>query len=81
MHRPTIGDATRLANEHRASIGCIVLTFDAKEGIAGASYGHTRKTCDFLRELLDAILDGIVSGQLTGDQPSNPNTKEQTNGQ
>lgn len=57
MTHPTIADAKALAQKHRA-LGVLILSF-ADGQYAFASYGHTRRTCDAMRQLVDQLDDMI----------------------
>ncbi len=62
MNQPTIEQAKQLAYALRAR-GVIVLTFGDGR-VAGSSYGMTRQECRALGKTLDAIVDGLLKGEL-----------------
>jgi hypothetical protein len=68
---PTINQAKALATQNRA---IAVLVIQIQEGgmIGGASYGHTRASCDMAGRLLDAIVGGIGSGSIDPDGEARP---------
>jgi hypothetical protein len=64
MKNPTIRTAEHVARAAQGD-GAIVLILDGDQ-IAGASWGATVPRCRRLGRMLDAIVDAISDGQITG---------------
>lgn len=44
--------------------GCVVLVFDDSDGFGVAEWGKDKNECGKLKRLVDAIADGLASGNL-----------------
>jgi len=68
MKAPTVRTAEHLARAAGGD-GAIVIAFDGGR-FAGASWGATMPLCRDLGRRLDAIVDAMQRGELTGDAPT-----------
>ena len=53
-----------ICKQHDAA-GAIILVFDYDDTFYAASYGQNKFACSYFKEMLDRIVDRLISGEIT----------------